>query len=164
MIVISDTTPIISLLKVHHLDLLQKLFGTVKIPLTVYNELVIDDRFYDEIAVLNEYDFIEIDESIDIYAIKAFQNETGLDAGESAALILSKSLSADLLLIDEMNGRETAKKMNIQYTGTIGMIARAYKKSILSKNDVESIINGLQRAGRYISKNLYRMLIETIEE
>ena len=45
MIVISDTTPLISLLKINRLDLLEKLFGDVLIPQAVFEELTIDDRF-----------------------------------------------------------------------------------------------------------------------
>ena len=40
MIVISDTTPIISLLKINHLELLNSLFGDVQIPDVVYEELL----------------------------------------------------------------------------------------------------------------------------
>ncbi len=39
MIVVSDTTPLISLLKINRLDLLEKLFGEVFIPQAVFNEL-----------------------------------------------------------------------------------------------------------------------------
>ncbi len=39
MIVVSDTTPIISLMKAGRLELLHKLFGTVYIPEAVYQEL-----------------------------------------------------------------------------------------------------------------------------
>ena len=39
MIVVSDTTPLISLLKIDRLDLLEKLFGTVYIPQGVFSEL-----------------------------------------------------------------------------------------------------------------------------
>ncbi len=39
MIVISDTTPILSLLKAQKLDLLQKLYKNVIIPKAVYSEL-----------------------------------------------------------------------------------------------------------------------------
>lgn len=42
MIVISDTTPILSLLKAGRLDLLQKLYESVIIPEAVYNELIIN--------------------------------------------------------------------------------------------------------------------------
>lgn len=48
MIVISDTTPIISLLKINQLDLLQKLFGEIWIPDTVYKELISNERFNQE--------------------------------------------------------------------------------------------------------------------
>ena len=42
MIVVSDTTPLISLLKINQLDLLEKLFGEVLIPEAVFNELTVD--------------------------------------------------------------------------------------------------------------------------
>ena len=45
MIVVSDTTPLISLLKISRLDLLEKLFGEVLIPSAVFNELTTDERF-----------------------------------------------------------------------------------------------------------------------
>lgn len=48
MIVISDTTPIISLLKINRLSLLQDLFGEVKIPLAVFNELTVNLKFAEE--------------------------------------------------------------------------------------------------------------------
>ena len=45
MIVVSDTTPLISLLKINRLDLLEKLFGDVLIPQAVFDELTDDERF-----------------------------------------------------------------------------------------------------------------------
>ncbi len=45
MIVISDTTPLISLLKINRLDLLEKLFGQVQIPQGVFSELTENPRF-----------------------------------------------------------------------------------------------------------------------
>ncbi|MBP3476671.1 MAG: hypothetical protein J6K48_10175 [Lachnospiraceae bacterium] len=44
MIVVSDTTPVIALLKAGQLDLLQKLYHTVIIPEAVYQELVVPFR------------------------------------------------------------------------------------------------------------------------
>ena len=45
MIVVSDTTPLISLLKINRIDLLEKLFGDVLIPQAVFDELTVDERF-----------------------------------------------------------------------------------------------------------------------
>lgn len=44
MIVVSDTTPLISLLKINRIDLLEKLFGDVLIPQAVFDELTVDER------------------------------------------------------------------------------------------------------------------------
>lgn len=49
MIVISDTTPIISLMKTGRLELLQKLFDVVYIPKAVYQELTENEAFPEEI-------------------------------------------------------------------------------------------------------------------
>ena len=43
MIVVSDSTPLISLMKVSQLDILQKLFGDVLIPEAVFSELTSND-------------------------------------------------------------------------------------------------------------------------
>ena len=45
MIVVSDTTPLISLLKINRIDLLEKLFGDVLIPQAVFDELTVNERF-----------------------------------------------------------------------------------------------------------------------
>ena len=45
MIVVSDTTPIISLMKAGKLELLHKLFGVVYIPEAVYRELTDTKHF-----------------------------------------------------------------------------------------------------------------------
>lgn len=39
MIVVSDTTPIISLIKINRLDILKRMFGEVHIPEAVFGEL-----------------------------------------------------------------------------------------------------------------------------
>jgi predicted nucleic acid-binding protein len=41
MIVVSDTTPIISLMKIDYLDILERLYKNIIIPRAVYDELII---------------------------------------------------------------------------------------------------------------------------
>lgn len=60
MIVVSDTTPLISLLKINRLDLLEKLFGEVFIPQAVFNELTADERFQLEAEQIRQKEFISI--------------------------------------------------------------------------------------------------------
>ena len=60
MIVVSDTTPLISLLKINRLDLLKKLFGDVLIPQAVFDELTDDERFRLEADLIREKKFIVV--------------------------------------------------------------------------------------------------------
>lgn len=52
MIVVSDTTPLISLLKADALALLESLFGEVTIPDAVYSELTSNPDFADEAEII----------------------------------------------------------------------------------------------------------------
>ena len=88
MIVVSDTTPIISLLKINCLNLLEKLFGAVLIPHGVYTELTENPRFSQEAAQVKECAFIKIVNEIDEEYVTLLRRSTGLDLGESEAIYL----------------------------------------------------------------------------
>lgn len=60
MIVVSDTTPIISLIKANRLDLLEKLYGTVLIPKAVYDELLSNDSYFEERLQIQETSFLNM--------------------------------------------------------------------------------------------------------
>lgn len=79
MLVVSDTTPLISFLKINRLDMLQQLFETVVIPHAVYRELTCNEDFVDEIQQIREMSFILVDESIAVDAVNQLQLETGLE-------------------------------------------------------------------------------------
>ena len=97
MIVVSDTTPLISLLKINRIDLLEKLFGEVFIPQAVFDELTLDKRFQLEADQIRRKKFIivmpiKVPESVNI-----LKRATGLDQGESEAIVLTDELEADIL-------------------------------------------------------------------
>ena len=54
MIVVSDTTPLISLMKIGQLELINKLFGEIQIPDAVFDELVLNPRFVSESKQIRE--------------------------------------------------------------------------------------------------------------
>ena len=53
MLVVSDTTPIISLMKDNRLNILKELFKEIIIPEAVFNELTSNQNFPEERALIN---------------------------------------------------------------------------------------------------------------
>ena len=108
MIVVSDTTPLISLLKIGKVYLLEELFGRIFIPQAVFSELVVDKRFIKEADIIRNNSQIEVKEVGSLEAVDILRRATGLDIGESEAIVLADELSADVLLMDEAKGRNNA--------------------------------------------------------
>lgn len=164
MIVVSDTTPLISLMKIGRLNLIEQLFGEVQIPDAVYAELVSNPLFEEEAWQIKRNPFIKRVVIEDGKAVDLLRRATGLDIGESEAIILSDSCRADLLLMDEMKGRQVAKQMGLHLMGTVGMLRAAYEGKLLSYKDMVECVEVLKANGRHISDKLFRQLLETIRQ
>ena len=78
MIVVSDTTPLISLLKINRIDLLEKLFGEVLIPEAVFNELTIDERFQLEANQIRQKKYITVKPITNLNAVNLSKRATVL--------------------------------------------------------------------------------------
>lgn len=162
MLVVSDTTPIISLMKMNQLPLLHRLFGIVHIPSTVFKELTDNPKYQEEIIVLQTSDYIQIDNVDDVEKVESIR-QTGLDAGESEAIVLAKQLSADILLIDEAKGRMVAAQHGLQIMGTIGILLQSFKSGFLSRQEIVGCIYSLRCHHRRISEKLFLDLMMEID-
>jgi predicted nucleic acid-binding protein len=163
MIVISDTTPLISLMKIGQLDLVHRMIGEIQIPEAVFMELVSNRRFPEESRQIRESSFIKTVKVADEDAVDRLSRSMGLDIGESEAIILSDSMKANLLLMDEVRGRSVAQQMGIPLMGTVGVMIVAYKEGLLSKNEILTCIDILKNSGRHISSKLYDQLMHKLE-
>ena len=163
MIVISDTTPIISLIKINKLELIQKLFEKVTIPQAVYYELVSNPRFASEASIVYNSSYISIVKIDNQKKVEELKYNSGLDTGESEAIVCSKLVKADLLLMDEQKGRTVARNLGLSITGTIGILIQSFKEGFISKKEIIESIKILKESGRYISEALYLRLIHLIE-
>ena len=106
MIVVSDTTPLISLLKINRIDLLEKLFGDVLIPQAVFDELTVNERFRLEADEIRQKKFIVVKPVNNPESASILKRAAGLDQGESEANVLSDEIKANLVLKDEAKGRK----------------------------------------------------------
>lgn len=121
MIVVSDTTAITSLLQIGQCDLLAKLYREVLIPQAVNNELLVAH------PVLPA--FLRVGTVRGQAEVQRLQ--TDIDVGEAEA-ILAKETAADLLLIDENEGRRVALREGLKIIGLLGVLVQAKRSGLIS--------------------------------
>ncbi len=164
MIVVADTTPLISLLKINRLYLLEKLYGSVFIPRAVFSELTSNEKYQSEAETISKSNFIECRDVSNTQALAILQAVTALDLGESEAIILTRELKADVLLIDEVKGRKVAQQLNIPLSGALGVLIDSFDTGLLTKNEISECLDALQQAGRRISGHLINKVRDYINE
>jgi predicted nucleic acid-binding protein len=157
MIVVSDTTPVISLLKVGQLDVLRKMYGTVVIPAAVYHELVTNKAFPEEAEAVKRCEFIRQENVRNELAVKILEANANLDKGESEAIVLFEDLNADLLLIDERKARAVAQEMGITVTGTLGVLLEARRLGYVPR--LRPLLEALIASNIRISETLFNEIV-----
>lgn len=154
MIVISDATPILSLLKAGCLGLLEQLYGNVLIPGAVYCELTGNPLYQEEAETIRATQFFSVTAVENIKAVNVLRCVTGLDAGESEALIMYDEKKADLLLMDEHKGRSVAKQLKVRYIGTAGILMLAYDKGHIGKAEVKVCLDAMIASNIRLDKKI----------
>ena len=127
MIVVSDTTPLRYLTLLGRIELLHRLFVKVHCPDVVLRECrhpQAPSALRDWVARLPEW--VVEDE------VRQIDGDLGfLDDGEAAALTLGRRLGAELLLIDEREGRRFAHELGFAVAGTLNILAQAGRRGWL---------------------------------
>ncbi len=156
--VVSNTTPIISLLKLNRLKILKDLYGQIHIPFAVYQEIEIgrNKEYYQDLAKLNWITINEIQEK------KALRYFLDLDAGEAEAIVLATEMDADLIILDEKLGRFHAKHADLKITGTIGVLIKAKKEGLI--DELNPLLNELLEKDVWLSEKLIEEILKQAGE
>ena len=156
--IVSNTTPIISLLKLHQLELLRQLYTQIYVPLAVYKEIELGKAkgYYKDLSKIEWINIVEIQ---DKQAVKYFLD---LDAGEAEAIVLATEINADLILLDEKLGRFHAKHADLKVTGTIGVLIKAKKDGLI--NELKPLLNELTDKGVWINEKLKSEILKRVGE
>jgi predicted nucleic acid-binding protein len=126
MIVVADASPLIALASCDCLDVLDKLFGEVKVSDTVYEEVTVNNRLGSD--QLKKYLQGKV---VNAELASLVIEGSSLDRDELSSMVLYKKLHADYLLIDEKLGRKIAKLNNIKVIGSLGVLIEAKRKGII---------------------------------
>jgi len=87
-----------------------------------------------------------------------------LDAGEAEAIALALEVKADLLLMDERLGRETARFLGLRYIGLIGVLIEAKHRGRIKA--IKSYLDELRNVAFFRIKNelYHRVLKDEMED
>ena len=153
MIVISDSTPLIALVNIAYVDVLQQMFGSVIVPAAVARELGDSKRPQ---AV---QEFIASPPTwLSIRAASLIEAIPDIHDGEREAISLAKELHADLLLIDDADGREAAIQRGIATVRTLRLLTDAANRGLL---DLKTAFDRLAQTNfRYHQDTLDSLLAE----
>lgn len=161
MIVVSDTSPVLSLALIGQLDVLRQLYGTLIIPQAVHDELVIGGAAYGDGEQVVGHSWIEVRATTN-HTVRALL-ERELDRGEAEALALAIELRADLVLIDEFKGRRLADYLKVPHAGLVDLLGEAKHLQVLAA--VKPTLDDLmQRANFRVGRKLYERILANAGE
>ncbi len=158
VLVVSNSSVIIALVRICRLDLLEKLFGKVIVPEAVWKEATVEGKPGYEKIVRAGFLHVERARNMGLVALL----EEFIDTGEAEAIVLALELKADLLLVDDRDARNLAKKLGLQLMGTLGVIALAKYRGLIPK--AKPIINQLIESGFWISRRVLEEFLKELNE
>jgi len=128
-LVISDTSPLHYLILIGHAEILPELYTEVLIPEAVADELqhagtpkVVSDW------LTKRPSWLQVVRSRSDSVPVSLRD---LDPGERDAILLAVHLQADLVLMDERDGVEEARRLGLTTTGTLGVLVRAAERGLI---------------------------------
>ena len=160
MIVVSNTTPILSLYKIGRLSLLPSLFDTIIVPKAVYNEIAVLGRGKQGHEAIDTASYIHIKDVQNILAVNLLRAQ--LDYGEAEVIVLAREIEADVLLLDEKKARRIAQANAQPVIGTIGILQAAKDKGLIP--DMKTPLDDLIAHGIWIDRNLYQLVLKNNNE
>ncbi len=161
MIVVSDTSPVLSLALIGQLDLLKQLYGSIVIPRAVHDEIVVGGAAYENGNAIVRQPWISVGAATNSIVIALLLRE--LDRGESEAIALAIELKAQLLLIDEFKGRRLAEYLGLPHVGVVDLLGEAKRHHYLPaiKPTLDALMD---RAHFHVSAKLYQRTLQTAGE
>jgi predicted nucleic acid-binding protein len=127
MIVVGNASPLVGLASIRQFDLLKQLYGKVHIPEAVWQEVVVDGAGQPGSTEVENAKWIKRYQVADTRLVHSLLQY--LDEGESESIALAVELEAELLVIDERLGRDTARHFGLNFTGLIGLLVEAKQRA-----------------------------------
>ena len=150
---IINASPLIILAKINKLEILKKIYESVEIASSVYQEVVVKGLEINSIDAHIVKERIE-SKNIKVLALssefiekaKKIESVYGIDIGEAETIALALQLNKKEAIIDEISARDAAKAFGIKPIGTLRVLLIAYKNNLISKIDIKKLLNEMENS------------------
>ena len=152
MIVVSNSSPLITLARIGRLELLKQLFGSIHIADEVRQEVVVRGAGRPAAATVRGADWIEIHPAADPADLAALRAQHALGAGELATILLARTMRVDLAIIDERTARRLSLAQGVAVMGCVGILERGHSRGLVPdlRQTYESLLPHGTRIDRQI--------------
>ena len=167
---VCDSGPLIYLSRIGQIELLRKLFGSVTISTSIYNETV------EEAKILKKSGASAIENAVkdgwievvqlpapEVEFIKRLAESESIQVEDAEVLYLAKKRSAKLITNDKWLVK-IARSLGIDTVWTTTLILLAVKKRILNRNEGRETLRKLIQAGLYVRSDVYDGILSALEE
>jgi predicted nucleic acid-binding protein len=158
--VVCNTSPVILLAKIGRLELFSGLYDQIIIPASVLDEIEAKpSKETKRITALVKNRTFEVQRA----SRKILEGlPADLGAGEREAIALAVETQADLVVLDDQQGRRTARERGISVTGTVGVLIEARERGIIPS--VRRELDRLIEAGMWIDEVFYHRILQEFDE
>ncbi|ARS89632.1 DUF3368 domain-containing protein [Natrarchaeobaculum aegyptiacum] len=154
-LIVADTSPLLNLALIDRLEFVRNQFSTVEVPEQVWTELMDGVNGVETLRTAHNDGVLEI---VPVEKTPLFEEfRRNLDVGEAATLAYAIDTNADLVLLDERDARQTARRHGLEMTGVIGILLREFGGE---PDALRTELDRLRSAGFWISESLYETAIE----
>ncbi|MDR0585940.1 MAG: DUF3368 domain-containing protein [Treponema sp.] len=144
--VITDTSCLIVLSNIGQVDILCKLYKTISITPEVAAEFG---------EVLSEW--VYTTPVADPLKTRMLQND--LELGEASTIALAVETPESLLILDDKKARRVAADLGLPLTGTLGVIAKAYRTGVIT--DIAEVMAELRQSNFRIPHDFERIILNS---
>lgn len=148
-IIIADTTCLIVLSHINHLEILYKLFG----------EITVTSKVAEEYGVQLP-SWINVDNPKDSKTELIILQD--LDEGEASSIALAMESDESLLVLDDLKARKYANQLDLKIIGTLGIIVDAKLAGIIPS--VKPLLRAIANTNFRITETLERIILDKANE
>ncbi|MDU9050562.1 MAG: DUF3368 domain-containing protein [Candidatus Electrothrix sp. Rat3] len=158
MIIISDSSPLISLAIIGQLELPEKLFDQLFVPSAVFEEVTRADKpFAKDLEVFLNGRIKHVKNKM---AVEMLSENIG--AGEAEAIVFALEQQPAIILIDDLKARKFAKLKGLNIIGTMGILLKAKHEGLIK--EIKPFIAELLMNDIRISRRIVDITLQAASE